>query len=518
MQRKLNHATFSAPFVDSFAGDHSGGLLSRTTEGVLYGLAMPSVVSSPDLIAWNQELARDFNLSHPDERDIDILSGNLVTESMKPYAYCYGGHQFGHWSGQLGDGRAINLGELISKNHESWELQLKGAGPTPYSRRSDGRAVLRSSVREYLMSEAMHYLGVPTTRALSLTRTGDLVARDMFYNGNVVNEPGAIVTRVSPSFLRFGNFEILAAREEYENLIKLISWTINRFFPEVKGEGEERILNWFERVSMLTADMVVEWMRVGFVHGVMNTDNMSILGLTIDYGPFSMMDCYDPLFTPNTTDLPGRRYAFARQPSIALWNLERLAEAILPLVSGRKSLETILVKYQRYFSDEYYKMMARKLGLDRLQDDNDYDFIVQTDALLKDLQIDMTLFYRTLAKVEVKQNYADLFETSLYHSLSDEEKLRFNQYIDNYLKRINRNSFDRQKSRELMNKTNPCFILRNYLLYEAIKDLEEGSPDKFEELKKAIVFPYEERNDELTCRRPDWASNQAGCSTLSCSS
>ncbi len=314
--QSLSAKEYKNDFVSHFPGDESGSLTPRQTPGVMYSKTMPTPVSNPKLLAWSHDLAEKLGIAEPaDENDIAILAGNLVTPGMQPYAACYAGHQFGNWAGQLGDGRAITLGEWLAPDNTSWELQLKGAGQTAYSRRADGRAVLRSSVREYLMSEAMHYLGVPTTRALSLVSTGDPVLRDMFYNGNAAYEPGSIVMRVAPGFLRFGSFEMPAARKETENLQKLVDWTIARYYPHITGG--EKILQWLKEVMERTADMIVHWLRVGFVHGVMNTDNMSILGLTIDYGPFSFLDAYDHTFTPNTTDLPGRRYAFGKQADIA---------------------------------------------------------------------------------------------------------------------------------------------------------------------------------------------------------
>ncbi|MDX5419683.1 MAG: YdiU family protein, partial [Hymenobacteraceae bacterium] len=341
----LSSKIYKNEFVSTFEGDESGDLTPRQTPGVLYSKAIPTPVKAPTLLGWSAELAKQLGIQKPTEqKDVDILGGNYVAPSMYPYAACYAGHQFGNWAGQLGDGRAITLGEWEAPTGNTWELQLKGAGPTPYSRRADGRAVLRSSVREYMMSEAMHYLGIPTTRALSLVSTGEPVLRDMFYNGNAAYEPGAIVMRVSPSFLRFGNFEILAARKEKENLQKLVDWTIDRYYPHI--QGEDRVMTWFKEVVERTASLMVEWMRVGFVHGVMNTDNMSILGLTIDYGPYSFVDNFDPEFTPNTTDLPGRRYAFGNQPSIGYWNLGCLANAILPLLPDKEELVAALETYK----------------------------------------------------------------------------------------------------------------------------------------------------------------------------
>ena len=362
MMRRLTEVEFRKEFVTEFPGDDSGNIQPRQTPGMLYSKAPPTPVREPKLLGWSDDLARALGLAAPaSPEETALLAGNHLTPSMYPYAACYAGHQFGHWAGQLGDGRAITLGELPAGELGSYELQLKGAGMTAYSRMADGRAVLRSSVREYLMSEAMHHLGIPTTRALSLVATGEQVLRDMFYDGNAAYEPGAIVVRVAPSFLRFGNFELLASRKDNGLLQQLVDWTINRYYPHLTGD--DRILKWFQEVVQRTANLMVEWMRVGFVHGVMNTDNMSVLGLTIDYGPFSFLDEYDLNFTPNTTDLPGRRYAFGRQAAIAHWNLGCLGGALSPLFESTTALVSILNGYEPYFWNAYYEMMSRKLGL-----------------------------------------------------------------------------------------------------------------------------------------------------------
>jgi uncharacterized protein YdiU (UPF0061 family) len=261
---------------------------------------------------------------------------------------CYGGHQFGQWAGQLGDGRAISLAEVDqSAPGQRWELQLKGAGPTPYSRRADGRAVLRSSLREFLCSEAMHHLGIPTTRALSLVTTGEPVVRDMFYDGHPQDEPGAIVCRVAPSFVRLGNFELFASRSEVETLRRLADYVMATHFPELgPPSSAESYAAWFAEVCRRTAIMIAHWMRVGFVHGVMNTDNLSILGLTIDYGPYGWLEPYDPVWTPNTTDAGGRRYCYANQPRIGLWNLSQFGHALRPLLETAEGIEQGLTVYR----------------------------------------------------------------------------------------------------------------------------------------------------------------------------
>nr|GMD61807.1 UPF0061 protein azo1574 [Ipomoea batatas] len=258
-----------------------------------------------------------------------------------PYAQNYGGHQFGMWAGQLGDGRAITLGEVLNSKSERWELQLKGAGKTPYSRFADGLAVLRSSIREFLCSEAMHSLGIPTTRALCLVTTGKYVTRDMFYDGNPKDEPGAIVCRVAQSFLRFGSYQLHASRgkKDLDIVRTLADYTIRYHYPHL--ENMKR-----------TASMIAGWQGVGFTHGVMNTDNMSVLGLTIDYGPFGFLDAFDPSYTPNTTDLPGRRYCFANQPDIGLWNVAQFTSTLstAELINDKEANYAM----ERCFEYEYF--------------------------------------------------------------------------------------------------------------------------------------------------------------------
>lgn len=518
--QKLSSTIFKNDFVSTFDGDDSGNLRPRQTPGVLYSKAIPTPVSNPRLLAWSDDLARELGVQKPqDTEDLHILSGNNVTPSMHPYAACYAGHQFGHWAGQLGDGRAITLGEWQAADGKPWELQLKGAGPTAYSRRADGRAVLRSSVREYLMSEAMHYLGVPTTRALSLVSTGDPVMRDMFYNGNAAYEPGAIVMRVAPSFLRFGNFEILAAREELDNLRKLTDWTINRYYPHIQGEN--RIIDWFREVLERTATMIVEWLRVGFVHGVMNTDNMSILGLTIDYGPYSFLDDFDPAFTPNTTDLPGRRYAFGKQAYIAYWNLGCLASALVPLLGETTQIVAVLETYEDVYWPKYYAMMGNKLGLDTVKPE-DMDLIDDLEKSLSSVKPDMTMFYQLLmelpAGLENEEAFFEHFKESFYKEHKPEEVRSLLTVLKAYQARLLTNACSREDSLQRMREANPRFILRNYLLHQAIQELQNGEDTLFVKLQEAVKEPYSTKFDEFFAKRPDWASQKAGCSMLSCSS
>ena len=379
---------FDNRFAAELPGDPECENFRRQVSGACYSRVLPQPVSSPKLIAWSPETAALLDLpdSPPDARHYaDVFAGNRVLAGMDPIATCYGGHQFGNWAGQLGDGRAINLGETVNRRGERWTLQLKGAGPTPYSRTADGLAVLRSSLREFLCSEAMFHLGVPTTRALSLVLTGEEVMRDMLYDGHPAAEPGAVVCRVAPSFTRFGHFEILAARRDTELLRRLLDFTIATDFPELPGGGApaERYVRWFAEVTARTVTMIVHWMRVGFVHGVMNTDNMSVLGLTIDYGPYGWLEGYDPDWTPNTTDAATRRYRYGQQPAVAQWNLLQLANAILPAVGAAEPLTDVLADFARQYAEQSETMTAAKLGLTRCERERDEPLFAEAVCVVR---------------------------------------------------------------------------------------------------------------------------------------
>ncbi|MGZ5012369.1 MAG: protein adenylyltransferase SelO, partial [Methylobacter sp.] len=446
---------------------------------------------------------------------------------MFPYATCYGGHQFGVWAGQLGDGRAINLGEAVNRRGEHWTLQLKGAGETPYSRTADGLAVLRSSVREFLCSEAMYHLGVPTTRALSLILTGEEVIRDMFYNGNPRPEPGAVVCRVAPSFTRFGSFQIFAARGEIDLLKKLVDFTIRTDFPHLGEPSLDVYLKWFEEVCRRTADMIVHWQRVGFVHGVMNTDNMSILGLTIDYGPYGWLENYDPGWTPNTTDSVERRYRFGNQPQIAFWNLGQLANAIYPLIEQVESLQQAINSYVETFEPGWQVMVAAKLGLNVYDPVTDDALNTELLILLQLVETDMTIFYRKLAQLIMD---AELSNDALMaplmdayyvpEQLTDEYKTRLGNWLKSYINRVQSSGIADAERIKSMNAANPKYVLRNYLAQLAIDKAERGDFSMVNELLELLRHPYDEHpsKEEFASKRPDWARQRPGCSMLSCSS
>lgn len=514
---------FDNRFVRELPADLQKGPGTRQVQAAAYSVANPTPVSRPQLLAYSPEVAGLIGLEEADIRSaefLDAFSGNGLLPGMETYAANYGGHQFGHWAGQLGDGRAIALGEVLSEDGQRWELQLKGAGPTPYSRHADGRAVLRSSLREFVCSEAMHHLGVPTTRALSLIATGDDVVRDMFYNGDAKPEPGAIVCRVSPSFLRFGNFELPASRGDTQLLRQLADFCIDRDFPHLKDRGENRIGDWFVEVCERTAVMVAHWMRIGFVHGVMNTDNMSILGLTIDYGPYGWLENFDPEWTPNTTDAEGRRYAYGRQPQIAQWNLNRLAGAISSLLPDHEVLRSGLNHYAEVFNAEHREMNAGKLGL--LHADEEDGTLVQTlFGLMHKIQIDMTLFFRQLADIDLQSLSLEPFASSFYdRELAGKHGHELLDWLQRYAARIIPQNETQAIRRDRMNGANPIYVPRNWLAQQAIDAAEQGDISELHELMQVLRNPYQLQagRERFALPRPEWARNRAGCSMLSCSS
>lgn len=512
--------TFDNRFVQELPGEEQELNRPRQVYGACWSPVSPTPVSQPTVVVHSTEMARAVGLEAADFEKVEVvdaLSGNGLLPGMKSYSFCYGGHQFGNWAGQLGDGRAINLGEVLGDRGRRWVLQLKGAGPTPYSRRGDGRAVLRSSIREFVCSEAMHHLGVPTTRALSLATTGDEVIRDMFYDGRPAPEAGAIVCRVSPSFVRFGSFEIFTSRGEDGILKQLTDFVIDRDFPHIESTGEKRVLEFFSEVCRLTAVMVSHWMRVGYVHGVMNTDNMSILGLTIDYGPYGWIDDYDPNWTPNTTDLPLRRYRFGHQPRVAQWNLLRLAHALAPLLVEPQNLEEGFERFASVYESTSMAMTYEKFGLPGDRDGEDDELMAVAYKLLQECEVDMTLFFRGLASPDLK--LSDL-EAAFY----DREKIgskkdEWERWLGRYRDRV-RGLGSQVERLQRMNLVNPLYVPRNYLLQEAIEKAESGDYSRLHDLVELFRNPYSEQEgkEHFSSRRPDWARSKPGCSMLSCSS
>ena len=515
---------FDNRLIRELPGESESANFPRQVHGAVWSPVVPTPVPSPLLLAHSREMAALLGLDEAALKSAawtDALAGNALIPGMASYATCYGGYQFGSWARQLGDGRAIFLGEVVNAQGLRFELQLKGAGPTPYSRRADGRAVLRSSIREFLCSEAMHHLGVPTTRALALVATGDRVTRDMFYDGHPVDEQGAVVCRVAPSFVRFGHFELPASRGDETLLRQLVDFTISRDFPLFAAlPPEERLTRWFVEICERTACLMVDWMRFGFVHGVMNTDNMSILGLTIDYGPYGWVDDFNPGWTPNTTDANGRRYCFARQPEIARWNLERLAEALAVIATDPDDLAQGLASYDTVYAREFHHALAAKFGFPQWSRD-DVERVETAFDLLQKAEVDMTLFFRKLSLVDPNDPELGVLHEAFYRrELLMEHGAAFQSWLAQWAARIRSGGEASATRVARMNANNPRYVLRNYLAQQAIDRAEQGDPAMIHELLDVLRRPFDDQDgcEAFAEKRPDWARQKAGCSMLSCSS
>ncbi|PLC52568.1 hypothetical protein CR155_17410 [Pollutimonas nitritireducens] len=465
----------------------------------------PQVLRNPRLLHANADVARLLGLSQAaldTPEFLDVVAGSAPLPGGLTLAAVYSGHQFGVWAGQLGDGRAHLLGEVVSSSG-SWELQLKGSGRTPYSRMGDGRAVLRSSVREYLASEAMVGLSIPTTRALALVVSDDPVYRETV-------ETAAIVTRVSPSFIRFGSFEHWSSSPD--NLRILLDYVINRHYPECRdadpGEGggdDGAVLRFLKSVVVKTAQLVAHWQTVGFCHGVMNTDNMSILGLTIDYGPYGFMDAFQANHVCNHSDEQGR-YAWNAQPSVAHWNLYRLASSLLCLGVDAQALKEQIAHFEPAFLDAYRGDMCKKLGLSQWEP-TDEKLVDDWWALLHGQRADFTLSFRGLANAP-RDN--DAFVAAF------EDAAAAQTWLDLYVARLSRQALPDQERRALMNSANPLYVLRNHLAEAAIQAASKGDASEIETLLKLLRDPYTERPgyDAYAAKPPEWACQlEVSCSS-----
>ncbi|CAI9770558.1 unnamed protein product [Fraxinus pennsylvanica] len=541
---KLEELRWDNSFVRELPGDPRTDLIPRQVLHACYTKVSPSVeVENPQLVAWSDSVAELLDLNPKEFTRPDfplIFSGASPLVGVMPYAQCYGGHQFGMWAGQLGDGRAITLGEVLNSKMERWELQLKGAGKTPYSRFADGLAVLRSSIREFLCSEAMHYLGIPTTRALCLVTTGKYVTRDMFYDGNPKDEPGAIVCRVSQSFLRFGSYQIHASREDLDLVRTLADYTIRHHFPHLEklrksdsvsfsiGGGDNSVVDltsnkyaaWAVEVAECTASLVSSWQGVGFTHGVLNTDNMSVLGLTIDYGPFGFLDAFDPRYTPNTTDLPGRRYSFANQPDIGLWNIAHFTTTLSTAqLINDKEANYAMERYGTKFMDKYQAIMTKKLGLPTYNKQ-------LISELLKNMaidKVDYTNFFRSLSNTKADPTIPEdellIPLKAVLLDIGKERKDAWTSWVKSYIQELSASDTSDDDRKVSMDSVNPKYILRNYLCQSAIDAAESGNFEEVRQLLKVVNRPYDDQPGmEQYARLPPAWAYRPGVGMLSCSS
>lgn len=465
-----------------------------------YNYVPATPLPDTQLAAWNPQLAELLGLdadpaAHPDLAD--RLAGNLMPDGATPLASVYAGHQFGQFVPQLGDGRALLIGELQAPDQHIYELQLKGAGLTPYSRMGDGRAVLRSSIREYLCSEAMHGLGIPTTRALGMATSPQPIWRETL-------ESAAVVLRVAPTFLRFGHFEFYARHGKIDALRTLADWTITHFYPQCR-ESAEPYAALLAAVSQRTIDMIVRWQGAGFCHGVMNSDNMSILGLTLDYGPFGFMDGFNAGHICNHSDHSGR-YAWNQQPEIALWNLYCLGQALSP-IADHAALNAVLEQYQGQFEAAFADHLRQKLGLSSWQD-NDWELVSDLFELMQHSGTDWTNFWRQLADFDLASNQA------LRDGFID--RAAFDHWAEQYRARLAQEHTPPQQRQASMNAINPAYVLRNHLAEIAIRQAKEGDYSEIARLQACLAQPYLARAEyaDYAAPAPDWAAHLS----VSCSS
>ncbi|WP_445352073.1 protein adenylyltransferase SelO [Massilia scottii] len=492
-------ATGSAINVDDLPLDNSFAELPPA----FYTRLMPTPLPAPYFVAASARAATLVGLDPAVLAQDDFVAtftGNHVPPRAKPLAAVYSGHQFGVWAGQLGDGRAILLGQLAGPQGPM-ELQLKGAGKTPYSRMGDGRAVLRSSIREFLCSEAMAALGIPTTRALVVTGSGQGIFRETV-------ESAAVVTRMAPSFVRFGSFEHWSSRDKPEELRILADHVIATFYPELSGAPNpyQALL---QEVTRRTAHMIAHWQAVGFMHGVMNTDNMSILGLTLDYGPFGFMEAFDSQHICNHTDQQGR-YSYANQPEVGHWNCYALAQALLPLIGSVEEAQDALALYQPAFASKIDELLRAKLGLTTAQED-DAQLFDAMFTLMNDSHVDFTQFFRKLGTLQAGDPAQDSPLRDMFYARED-----FDAWAARYRARLQAEASVDAQRKLAMDRVNPKYVLRNYLAQVAIEKAQDKDFSEVARLLAVLEHPFDEQphNEHYAALPPDWASHlEVSCSS-----
>ncbi|XP_030176992.1 protein adenylyltransferase SelO-like isoform X2 [Lynx canadensis] len=464
----------------------------RKVKNCIFSIAVPTPLKSRvRLVAVSKEVLEDIldlDLSVSETDDfIQLVSGEKIVSGSIPLAHRYGGHQFGIWAGQLGDGRAHLLGTYMNRQGEKWELQLKGSGKTPYSRNGDGRAVLRSSVREFLCSEAMHSLRIPTSRVASLVVSDDEVWRDQFYNGNIVKERGAVVLRVAKSWFRIGSLEILAHYGELDLLRTLLDFIIREHFPSVEVAEPNRYVDFFSVVVSETAQLIALWMSVGFAHGVCNTDNFSLLSITIDYGPFGFMEAYNPDFVPNTSDDEGR-YKIGNQANIGIFNLNKLLQALNPILDPRQRqlAAQILEGYPVLYYTRFRELFKAKLGL-LGETKGDDDLIAFLLHLMEKTAADFTMTFRQLSEITQSQ-LQELNIPQQFWALNMISKHKlFPAWVSQYLLRLKSNMNDSDSERrKRMTTVNPRYVLRNWMAESAVRKAERND---FSETRETRPLP-----------------------------
>ena len=520
LKKSMSEWSFADPSLTKLPLDHElSNYVRRHVPKVMFSQVNPTPLQKArKLVAISPEAVREILDMDPDTivndpNFVDFVSGNNVLANSTPLAHRYGGHQFGVWAGQLGDGRAHLLGEYINSKGERWELQLKGSGKTPYSRFGDGRAVLRSSVREFLCSEAMYHLGVPTSRAAALIVSDDVVVRDIFYDGHPKMEKCAVVLRLAPTWFRMGSLQILSSHAEIQELKQLIKFVIDTNFPHLNDidDDENRILALYEQVVRETAEMIAQWTSVGFVHGVMNTDNLSLLSITIDYGPFGFLDSYDDHYTPNHSD-DGGRYDYQSQREVAKWNLKMMSQALMPIVASKNHQQfvNILAGYDKIYDDKLLSIHRAKLGLQNTND-KDGNSLDREDKRLAEEWISCL----RVSEADFTQSWRDLSEISLTDLLNekccmkkgsfwalDAMKTKANRIFKNFIKLYTErlakedvNISNDSERNERMQKSNPRYVLRQWMAQSAILKAENDDFSEVRLLQKILSKPFNTQKD-----------------------
>lgn len=466
-----------------------------------YRLVKPTPLPAPYLVSFNESAAELIGLDPREAAKpefVEYFTGNKLLLGSEPVSAIYAGHQFGHFVQQLGDGRAILLGEAINDTGERFDIQLKGAGMTPFSRMGDGRAVLRSTIREYLCSEAMFALGIPSTRSLCITGSDAPVYRE-------TTETAAVLTRLAPTHVRFGSFELFYYRGQLEQVRELADYVIREFYPQFQ-ESENKYVEFLSELVRRTAKLIAQWQSVGFNHGVMNTDNMSIIGLTIDYGPFGFLDEFDHSFVCNHSDYGGR-YAFDQQPNVGLWNLYKLAQTLIPLVEVEQA-ETVLGEYQTVFTNHFAEIMRRKLGLQTIEPE-DTELIDDLFEILQTSLVDYTQFFRRLGDFQMNGNNKILQGMFI-------DPASFDRWARDYKSRLTKENSADAERKERMNSANPKFILRNHVAQSAIERAESGDYSEVDTLLEVLQKPFDEQPEMERLAEPPAEGSQK--IVVSCSS
>ncbi|XP_004928987.1 protein adenylyltransferase SelO isoform X1 [Bombyx mori] len=510
--------------------DENNEQISSNVKNVVFSEATPiPLENNVRLVCVSVDALANILDMDPDvsnrEEFVEFVSGRKLPYGALPIAHRYGGHQYGLWAGQLGDGRAHIIGEYVNSRNERWQLQLKGSGPTPYSRMRDGRLVLRAAIREMVVSEACHYLGVPTTRAAAVIVSDEAVVRDMYYSGCPRRESAAVVLRLAKCWFRFGSLEVLSRAGELTVLRQLTDFIIKEHFPDIHLSDENRFIRLFSDIAHRTLDMVAKWQGLGFTHGLLNTDNMSILGITMDYGPFGFVDSYDSGFVANCSDGEGK-YALAKQPDVVVWNIGQLANALKPLLTSSQQVHMlhILKTLDTYCKNKILETFLMKIGL-KEERWGDEQLVEKLLDMMQQTGADFTATFRQLAELEPSELVSEVKISEKWSLKRLSSHASWGCWLDQYRERLDKEAVDassvgmfEDERRRRMLSVNPIYVPRNWILHEAIVDAEKDDFGKVQFLLEVIRRPYDINPEAelrgFSAQPPQWAyALKISCST-----